>query len=212
MGIKMSFISLYKHTYKPYWNCGSLDVRYGLHFEICYGPKYPDETYFLEQFDAHLAKADKEDGAIFSVYTHPGRIATAQHWDTVYGRGKNPDISEALPPPLWKEGSLQVHKDRVRRILDNLQARKDIEITSVADIWNDYKDRDTAKPLENLLKEHNLKPGQEGQLPLKPRSETDAFHGKNMDFEYNWIPHLEGFNPANVHKQIQGLAWTTAET
>lgn len=209
-GIELAFcVNNYKHTYKPFWYCGNLIVQYGVGFESSYGEYSTD--FFKQRFEKVLDKAKKEEDTVFALYTHPGRLATANHWDVAYARGKNPPIHAATPPPLWEPGAVEEHKNRVRELLDWLQGRNDIEFSSVSQISADYKNR-PKKDLPTLLDQCGLPAGQEGHLPLKTRSSADDFYGESMEYNYNWVPHIDGFNPTKIFKQAEELAWTTQKT
>ena len=208
-GIQMAFcVKNYKHTYNPFWYCGNLIVQYGVGFESSFGEM--DIDCFKRQFDAIQHKAQMEENAVFAIYSHPGRLATAQHWDIAYANGKNPSIHVAKPPPLWGKNALEKHKNRVCELLDWVQSRSDIEISSVSQIWQKYNNRNK-KDLSALLETANLPNGQEGYLPLKPRSNSDDFYGESMEYSYKWVPHVAGFNPEKIFQQAEGLAWTTKE-
>ncbi|NRA37657.1 MAG: hypothetical protein HRU15_05920, partial [Planctomycetes bacterium] len=205
-GIKMSFISPYAHKYKPYWYCGQLNVDYSCSFDTSFPVDVDLDAYYAHMNT--MIQATKEHDGIFVIYTHPNRIYTAEHWDVCYAHGANPDIDKAPQPCRWRQGHVDVNKDRVRKTLDFLQQHPDIEFSDVHSVYNDYQDNKF--DFYDLLASEGLQVGQEKELPLKKRSAEQPFFGEDMRPQYNkWIPHDPDFYPENVFAQIEGLAYTT---
>jgi len=204
-GIKVSFVGPYTSRYLPYWYCGQLIVDYGhkLNFEQSFREDCNEESFFIQL--GRLKEKLKGIDATVTIYTHPGRIFTANHWDLVYKNGMNPSIEEATPPPYWPEGHSDKIKKRVTNILDRLLEDPDIEFTDIQTVYHNHQ--------HNKFDMENIKsqtPSGE-YIPLLERAEShDLFNEAIGDFDYSsWVPHVEGFNPKNVFEHIEGLAWTT---
>lgn len=204
-GIKVSFVSPYAPRYQPYWYCGQLIMDYGEkgNFEQAFPVDYKVEDFFTQL--GRLKEKTKDIDATVAIYTHPGRIFTAQHWDIPYKHGNNPSIEDAPPPPLWPAGHSEVIKSRVLKIMDGLLADPDIEITDVQSVYQDHQNNKF--DLEQIKEEA---PNGE-YIPLKKRAEShDLFNEAIGDFDYSrWVPHTKDFHPENVFEHIEGLAWTT---
>lgn len=208
-GIKVSFISPYATKHKPYWYCGQLNIDYTMNFDGSFSPDADLDAYY-QNMEKKIQTTKANDG-VFVIYTHPGRLYTAQHWDVCYAKGANPSIEDAPKPPNWPEGHSEINKQRVQKILDFLQYHPDIEFTDVKSIYKEYAA--TKFDLEDILKAEGLTAGQENKIPLKARSAEHPFFGENMRPNYSrWVPHTPDFYPEEVFQQIEGLAYTTKLT
>jgi hypothetical protein len=204
--IKVSFISPYATKYKPYWYCGQLNMDYVINFDSIFSPDANIDNYFVK-LEASIKKAKENDG-VFVIYTHPGRIYTAQHWDICYAKGANPDIDKAPMPPKWPVGHSEIVKKRVEKILDYLQGHPDIEFSDIQSVYKQYLS--SKYDLNDILKDADLTIKQATKIPLKKRSAEMPFSNENMRPNYScWVPHMPDFEPLDVFEQIEGLAYTT---
>ena len=204
--IKVSFISPYAIKYKPYWYCGQLNLDYLIGFDPSFAPDADLQSYF-KRLETTIQKAKENDG-VFVIYTHPGRIYTAQHWDVCYAKGANPDIEKAPMPPKWPVGHVNKVKERVKNILDYLQNHPDIEFSDIKSIYQQYSKN--KYDLHDILKDEGLNANQATKIPLKKRSMENPFGNEPIRPQYHkWIPHLDNFQPEEVYTQLEGLAYTT---
>lgn len=191
--------------FHPYWYCGLLTFRYGMNFETMFELE-SEESWFQERFKKLAAEVGEE--GVLIVYTHPGRICTAKHWDIAYARGKNPPIAEASSPPQWPAGHSEKLKGRVQRMFDWMAKFPGAQFSDIATVYTKYSKNPYT--LDVLLDEAGLKPGEAGKLPMRKREPDDFI--PHDDFPHppysSWIPHKEDFDPVNVYKQMKGLAWT----
>ncbi len=205
-GVKVSFISPYAPKHKPYWYAGQLNIDYSINFDSSFEVDADLDAYYKE-LETTIQKVKAADG-VFVIYTHPGRLDTAQHWDVCYAHGENPDIQTAPHPPRWPAGHENVTRSIAQRTLDFLEQHPDIEFSDVQSVYHDYSD--SKFDLADLLSSQGLQAGQEHELALKQRTPSDVFAGEDMRPRYNkWIPHRPDFYPEDVYQQIEGLAYTT---
>ena len=94
--------------------------------------------------------------------------------------------------------------------MDYLQARNDLRFIDYATL---YAERATnRRDLATLLAEHNLAPGQEGQLPLLASDDNGIFTAAYFDsLSYGWGPLPADLDGRLLFDQARGLAWTAAE-
>jgi hypothetical protein len=187
------------------WFCGMLVARYDLAFESYYAEDGGEER-FKRDFE-QAAAGISEDGALI-VSSHPTRLVTAQFWDRPFYRSAEHPVETLAPAPLRPEPQVRAIKDRVRRMLDWMLSRADVRPTDLAG-W--YAEQPAPRPLASLLAECGLKPGQEGDLPLRePEGADPALLGFFDSFEYGWSVAPEGFSGRRLMGQARRLAWTSA--
>jgi len=192
---------------RPLWYCGMLTMCYDISFDRFFGEDDREEERFKAQFNA-LAGEIGDEG-VMVVYSHPTRLVTARFWDLPFRGGRTPPIEECPPAPLWPADHVRRLKDRCRRLLDWIQAREGIQFTDYAATYARFsKDRRT---LVELLDECGLKPGQEGQLPLRDAG-MDAYVPASVfdEIRYNWAIYREGFTGRALLDQGRRLVWTSA--
>ena len=200
-GIKLFVGSEFPH---PFWYAGLLGVRYDLAFESYFGDETSVEV-IQRDFEA-LSHSVGPDGVIV-LYSHPTRLVTSRFWDAPLFAGT--DISkEALPPaPLYPPAIAERNRARAERMLEWVMRHPSAECVDYATLYARCADR--RRDLPALLQEAGLKPGEEGQLPLREGTPlTDEMRRFFEGFRYRWPLYPPGFTGANLRRQMRQLAWT----
>lgn len=189
----------------PYWYCGLLVSSYSLDFQDYYDNFQAGE--FQERFE-QLVKSTPEDGVIV-LYTHPTRLVTSAFWDQVFKDGARPPRDHWVGAPLRSDAEIHTIKQHCTRFLDYLSARADLRFIDFATLYAERAG--TRRDLQVLLTEADLKPGEEGELPMRHSDETAFMPSTTFDdMTYGWLPYHRDFQGASLIDQARRLAWTAA--
>ena len=120
---------------RPFWYCGLLNVKYHLSFENAYtgNDDKKAEEGFKSVFQA-LAKDVGSSGTLV-VYTHPTRLVTTRFWDQIFSKGALPQRRSWRGAPVRDGKEISRLKGRCRRLLDWIQAMKDVRVIDYADLY-----------------------------------------------------------------------------
>lgn len=190
-----------------YWYCGMLIKDYDVCFESYFGKEEPAATEAFQAAFEAACERNGEHGAV-TLYSHPCRLVTKKFWDVAFRDGANPRLDEAPPAPLRTDEEIADAKDRARKWLDWVCAQPEIRVIDHATYYAERAAH--GRPLDALLAECGLKPGEEGRLPLRePAGElpTEAYDR----FKYGWMPFPAGFTGEQLLAQGRKLLWTYAQ-
>ena len=191
----------------PYWYCGMLIANYDEDFQDFY-----DDSVFIpgafEKRFVELEAATPEDGVII-LYTHPTRLVTADFWDVPFYGGVHDEISRCPTAPLRPAAEIERNKLRCRQWLDWLRQRAGLRFIDFATL---YAERSVARRgIDALCAEHGLKPGGEGQLPIRQSSHGTFLPSASFaERKYSWKPYPADFVGSRLIEQGADLTWTAA--
>jgi len=190
----------------PFWYCGLLCLGYDLAFDSFMAESPDEEQRFKTAFE-EMARG--REGGVLTVFTHPARLMTARFWDHVFYKGARPPADQRPPAPLRAPEHVRMIEDRMRRLLDWIQARPGVRFSDYATV---HAARAAAgRDLPVLLGECGLKAGEQGRLPLRESKRAPCLSAQAVDaFRYAWPVYAEGFSGPQLHAQMRGLLWTSA--
>lgn len=190
---------------RPFWYCGLLAVHYDQAFEHLYAKEEGTEEAFRSRFE-EIANRTGDEGFMV-IYTHPTRLVTSGFWDKPFFKAKRTPIKDAPSAPLHTAEEVQTHKDRVRRFLDFVQAKEGVRFTDYSTLYAEIgKDR---RDLNALMDECGLKPGEEGQLPLRDDKQSWLLPDEFDRIPYGWSVLPKGFTGEQLMRQAKQLTWTS---
>jgi len=191
---------------KPFWYCGLLNIKYHLSFESAFTGD--DDAKAAEGFKTAFRALAKEAGqaGVLVVYTHPARLITTRFWDQMFYKGVQPSRRSWKPAPLRDAKEIMRIKSRCQRLLDWIQAMKDVRVINYSDLYARYARK--RMDLEYLRDECGLKPGEENKLPLRNSRRRDELSASLESFKYKWPLYPEGFKGEKLKKLFRQLYWT----
>jgi len=195
-------------TGKPLWYAGMLCCRYDIAFDSFFAEDESEEQRFKDRFEERAAEIGRD--GVMCVYTHPNMLVTSRFWDEAYFKGRQVPPEQCPPAPLRPAPLIGKLKDRCRRLLDWLNARRDRRWVDYATVYAEHwKGR---RDLQSLLDECGLKPGEEGRLPLREPDGREYLTPETLrSLRYSWPVFPEGFTGQALLEQARKLAWTSAE-
>ena len=190
---------------RPYWYCGLLCSSYNRAFEECFVGNGLTVDELIGAVDAELDSMTP--GEVYTLYSHPTRLATTAFWDTIFFNAQKPPQDQWHPAPLYSDADLAENKARARQILDHLQRRGDVRFIDHATLYAERAE--TRRDLSTLLAERGLAPGQEGRLPLLDLRDPGRLDDAYFDsLTYGWGPLPDDLDSSLLFEQARGLAWT----
>ena len=206
LGVKVACAFPLRAATNPFWYCGLLCLSYDLSFDSFMADSLDEEQRFKAAFE-ELART--REAGLLTLYTHPTRLVTTRFWDYAFHRGAHPPADQRPPAPLHTAEHVRLIKDRMRRLLDWIQARPGVRFRDYAALHAGR--RAAGRDLAVLLAECGLKTGEEGCLPLREPQDPSCLPAQAVDaFRYAWPIHPEGFTGPQLHAQMRGLLWTSA--
>jgi hypothetical protein len=192
---------------RPIWYCGLLTMHYDLAFDSHFGDDEAEEEKFKQRFNALTANIG--DDGVMIVFTHPTRLVTERFWDEIFFGAARVPREQWRAAPLRSPATVQRLQDRCRRLLDWIQAKRDVRFVDYATV---SAERDEGRrDLAALLRECGLKLGEAGRLPLREPASQDFLTAQSFArIPYVWPIYPKGFTGESLLRQGRQLAWTAA--
>ena len=98
---------------------------------------YHDDALFdpmLEALDERIPEETRGLDVVPFFANHPSKVRSIQFWDFNYYKGANPGPDEWKTPELRPLESMETAKKNFRRLMEYLQSRDDIELTTFNDL------------------------------------------------------------------------------
>lgn len=137
-GYVYSPIGLPKHN--AVWFCNALNF-YGINTFGSFDDAYYRDDLFNPLFlslEQNFEKLIEGLDVVTFFANHPSKIRSIQYWDFNYFNGANPGPNEWKTPELRPLETMKTAKRNFRKLIQFLQRRKDIELTTYRHIVNDF--------------------------------------------------------------------------
>jgi hypothetical protein len=140
-GYVYSPVSLPGHN--AVWFCNTLNFHgegdYGF-FDDAY---YRDDLFdpMLEALDSLIPASIKDIDMMAFFANHPSKVRSIQFWDSNYYKGANPGPDEWVTPELRPLESMKTAQKNFRRLIQYLNDRDDIELTTFRELTERFSYR-----------------------------------------------------------------------
>ena len=133
-GYVYSPISLPGHN--VVWFCNTLNFHGEGDFGF-FDDAYHDDALFdpmLAALDERIPAATRGLDVVAFFANHPSKVRSIEFWDFNYYKGANPGPDEWKTPELRPLESMQTARKNFRRLVEHLQSRDDVELTTYRDM------------------------------------------------------------------------------